>query len=195
MCLGGGNSATKEAAKQEAARQQQIQDSTTKVNQIFDAPTREAGYTDFVGALRKLMTDNLNKGKAVNDRKLKFSLARGGLTGGSAAVSADRTLGEEYTQGLLTADRKAQAALADVRNQDEASRLQLTNLAQTGVDTGTAASQAASAIRANLGKATADATQSSLWNAFEGTAKAWQTGQEQAEKRRSLLTPVGGLYS
>ncbi len=195
MCLGGGNKASKAAAAAEAQKQDQIQRTTARVNAIFDSPTRQAGYRDFTSALRNLMQGNILKQQKTAQRKSKFSLASSGLIGGSAEQSARRLMGEETSEALLQADRKVAGALSDLQGQDEASRLQLINLAQTGVDTGTAAAQASAAIQNSIGKAKANLAADSVWDAFAGSAKLWSAREEARERRRAALTPVGGYYA
>ncbi len=194
MC-GGGGAAAKEAQAQEQMRQTQIAGTTDRVNQIFDSPSRQQGYQGFALALRKYLTDALTREKGNADRGLKFSLARSGNTGGSLAVDANKNLGDEFSRGVLDVERRVQGGVADLRSSDEAARLNLTQLAQTGVDTGTAASQAAAAMQTNLGKARGANVAEGLGDTFAATGRAVKAGADAAEKRKQTRYAELGLYS
>ena len=76
----------RQAQEAEAARLRNIADATNRINTAFDAPERQKQYTDFLSALRDKFQTDLGRQHDVAQRNLKFSLARGGLTGGSAEV-------------------------------------------------------------------------------------------------------------
>ena len=183
MC-GGGDSASKEAARKEEARLRQVRSSQTAIDRIFNA--RGPQQQDFVNALRDFFNPDIREQKVEADRQLKFGLARGGLTGGSAAADAGTTLGEEFTKGLLDAEQQASGALADLRADDESSRQSLLALAQTGISSGSAASRALSASQANLEGVRARNLSEGIGNVFGGTADLFRKQQEAAERRRGL---------
>ena len=193
MCGGGGNAA-QAAQDQEAVRRQQVADATGRVNNIFDSPARQAQYTNFGDSLRQYLTGELARKKTIADRNLKFSLARSGNTGSSVAADQNATLGDEFTRGTLDAERKVQGGVADLRSSDEAARLNLTNLATSGVDTGTAATQAAATMRTNLQRAQGAATVDGLGDVFSSTAKTVQDSADAAAKRRQTRYATLGLY-
>jgi hypothetical protein len=192
----GGSSARRaqrEARDAENARRDAITRTTGDVNRIYDAPERQAGYNDYLGAVRKRYTDDANRQKSVADRGLKFSLARGGLSGGSADVDARRTLGEEYTRGILTAEDKAQGAVAGLKAQDEQSRLNLIQLVQSGLDATTAAQRANAQVAQSADAARGGATLTGLGDIFGTTANLYKTQQEAAERRRGARE-IQSLY-
>lgn len=192
--MGGGGDAAGAAQRSEADRQAKITATTGRINQIYDAPARQTQYTDFLNAVRQNYTMDANRQKTIADRQLKFSTARGGLSGGSADVDTRRTLGEEYTKGILNSENKAQAALGDLKSQDEASRLQLTQMAQSGLDATTAAQRAGAMMQSSAQSALAGETSKGLGDIFGATAGVYKTQQEQAARRQGLLAPTGSLY-
>lgn len=191
---GGSGKAQRAAERQEAERQAAIRAGTGRINAIFDAPERQAQYADFVNAVRENYMRDANRQKALADRRLKFSLARSGLTGGSAAVDANRTLGEEYTQGILGAESRAQAAGGDLRGQDEATRLQLQSMVQAGLDATTAASRAMSGIQANAQSAKGAAFAQGLGDIFGSTADIYRRQEEAAARRRGARDAQVSIY-
>lgn len=178
----------------ERARQIKIKEGTAAVNAAFDDPTRETNRQGFLAAIRKLYTDDANRQKGIADRTRRFSIARGGLTGGSADADSRQMLGEEYTRGLLAAENKAQGAYADLTNQDEQARLNLLSAVRAGMDTTTAASRAGAAISNNVQSAQSNAQMQDLGDLFGNSAKIYEAQQEGAARRRGVLDAYGSLY-
>lgn len=192
--MSSGGSATGEAQRAEAQRQQQIAYTTGEINKVYDAPSRQAQYDDFLGAVRSHYTDDAKRQKTIADRNTKFALAKGGLNGGSAERDARTQLGEEFTRGLLQSEDKAQSALGDLKSQDEASRLQLTTMAQSGLDATTATARALSNTQQGAQTARSNATSQGLGDIFAATNKTYQQQQDAAGRRAGLLAPTGTLY-
>lgn len=184
--MGGGESRrARQAAEQtEQNRQARITNTTGAINAAYDAPQRKQQYADFVNAVRQRYTDDANRQKDVASRQLKFSNARGGNTGGSTDVDTRRTLGEEYSRGILDAEGKAQGSLADLQAQDEQSRQQLIGLAQSGLDQTTAAQRAGASTQFNAASARDSAFGKGLGEVFGGTADIYKKQQEAAAFRR-----------
>lgn len=183
MC-GGGDDAAEEAARQERERKAQIRRSTAAIDRAFSG--RSSQLDDFVEALRQEFRTEAQRQKGDVDRQLKFSLARGGLTGGSAAADAGARLGDEFSRGILQGERQAQDALARLRSADEASRADLIRLAQGGADVSTAATQASRALQANLEGARANSLVDGFGDIFTKTRDLFVRQQEGAERRRGL---------
>lgn len=195
--MGSSNEAARAQNAANAAEQDRrdaIASTTARVNQIYDAPERQKQHGDFLSALRKYYTDDVNRQKTVADRNSKFALARSGLTGGSAAVDAGRTAGEEYQKGLLTAENRAQSGLSSLRQQDEASRMGLIQLAQSGLDSTTAASRALANTRSDLSGQLADSTAKGIGDVFAGTTAVYKQQQEAAARRAGQRAPVGSVW-
>lgn len=186
--------AQKDAEAAEAARQAAMGDAKSQINAIYDSPDRQKQYDDFINAVRENYRTDADRQKTIADRNLKFSLARGGLTHGSADVDARRTLGEEYTKGILTSENKAQSALAGLKAQDSQSRLNLIGLAQTGLDATSAVQRAGEQMQASAQGAQSDAALKGLGDIFGATADTYKRQQEAAQLRKGQLAPVGTLY-
>lgn len=185
MCLSGGSDKAARAAEQaERERQARIAQNVARINAAYAG--RERQYADFLDALRAHYTTDLNRQQAEAARQLKFALARGGLTGGSQAVFAGEELAREANRGAITAEQKAQGALSNLRASDEASRLSMISLAQSGQNIGDAATQTANALRANIGTAQSEGLASGLGDVFGGTAATYKAMKEAAALRRGL---------
>ena len=163
-----------------------ISANVSRINSAYAG--REAQYADYLNAIRGTYGKELQRQQGDASRNLRFSLARSGLTGGSAAVDAGRDMQREFGKGTLLAESKAQGALADLRAKDEQSRLSMISLAQSGADIGDAAGQTANALRANIGQAQSANVSSGLGEVFGGTAQLYKNMQEQAALRRGLRT-------
>lgn len=195
--MGGSNDAQQIADQQRAdedARRVRIGQTIGQVNKIYDSPGRNQQYTDFLNAMRQQYGQQLGEQHGVAARNRKFAVSRSGLAGGSADVDSRRTLGEEHQKGLLAAENRSQSALGDLKSTDESSRLNLIQLAQSGLDAGTAASQAGAAIAANAASAKDNATVKGLGDVFGTTAETYKKQQEADAMRRGWQSPVGGPY-
>ncbi len=190
----GSDKASKQAAKAEQERQLAMTAGTNRVNAVFDSPDRASQHQDFLKAVREHYLTDINRQKTVNDRRLKFSTARSGLTGGSADVDSRRTLGEDYQTGVLNAENRAQGALSDLQGQDEQSRLNLLSMIRAGLDSTTAAARAGSAMRVNAQGAQATSMADGLGDMFGNTASIYKTQQEGAERRRGARDAGASLY-
>lgn len=176
--------AQRSAERAERERQARIASTVSRINQVYDNPSREAEIGDFLNATRQYYRDDLDRQKGDTDRQLRFAMARSGQTGGSVAFDNAKRVGQEYTRGVLEADRRAQAAAADIRAGDEESRLRLIQMAQAGLDTTTASQQAASALRNTLQSGRATATAEGLGDVFGSFADIYRRSRESADQRR-----------
>lgn len=187
-------SAEDAARAAEAARKAGVAASISKINKVFDAPERQNQYKDFVSAVRSKYGQDLADQQGIAGRNTKFSIARGGLSGGSRDVDATRQLGKEYQRGVLTAEDKAQGALSDLKNSDDAQRLQLIQLAQQGLDATTAGSRAAAYTRAGTAGAFNSATANGLGDIFANSADTYRRATDAAALRAGRTAPLGSLY-
>ncbi len=184
MCGGGSSKASDEAARQETARKKQVTDASAAIDRAFAG--RGGQLDEFADALRGQFRTEAERQKGVADRQLKFSLARGGLTGGSAAADAGTELGREFQEGLLKGERRTQGSLADLLSSDEASRRNLLALAQGGAGITESATSAAAALRSNIAGAKAEGLASDLGDIFTSTRGLFKQQQEAAARRRGL---------
>ncbi|MEE9311797.1 MAG: hypothetical protein V3V10_05220 [Planctomycetota bacterium] len=184
MCGGGGGKAAKHARTEELARKREIAAATSAIDRAFSR--RGSQLDDFVSALREQFGAEAGRQKTIADRQLKFSLARGGLTGGSAAADTGTELGEEFQRGILKGERLSQSALADLKSADEASRARLVALAQGGAGVTSSATNAANALSANIKGARSSSGIESLGDIFGDVRSLFVQQQEAAERRRGL---------
>ena len=187
---GGNDSAQREAQQAEQARQAGIQRTSAGVEAAFNSPERQQQYQDFYSATRDLGMTDLNQQKTIADRNAKFALARGGLTGGSRARDVGSALGQDYVEGLLNVDRRAQGSMADLMAADQTSKNNLLSLAQSGLDLTTASQGAASALRANLQSGESTRLAGGLGDLF-GTASDIKRTSEDARIRRQAELQYG----
>lgn len=185
MCgAGGGDKAAEDAKRAEAERQATISGNVAGINSAYAG--REPQYAELGEALRTRLNEGVNLQRQNATRQNKFSLARSGLTGGSAAIDAGRTLNRESREATLAAEREAQKGVAGLRAQDEDARSRMISLAQSGSDIGNAAAQTASALRANIQGAQSASNVSNLGDLFGGTAETYRRQQDAAARRRGL---------
>lgn len=175
-------SAEARQAAAEAARQGRISGNVRDINSAFAG--RQSQYNELGAALRERLNTALGRQRDEATRQSKFALARGGLTGGSAAIDAGRNLARENQEGILQVERQARGGVADLQAKDEQARTQLISLAQSGNDIGDAAAQTSQMLRANL--AGANSLQNGLGEVFGNTAKTYRAQQDAAARRRGL---------
>ena len=179
----------KAANQAEDARMGRLTQNQSQINAAFDAPGREAQRQDFLGALRAQYADQLGRGYADNARNLKFSLAKRGLTGGSADVDAQSRLQQALARGRLQAEGNAQSAYSNLLGQDEAQRFDLLGAARSGVATGQAARQASLGMQARLTGAMNPLDVGA--NAFSSFASDLRDVTQRAEARRGAASIWG----
>ncbi len=194
MSGGSSNSAQRAAEAAERERQAQIRTSVGRINEAFDNPNRQREIGDYLGATRQFYMNDLNRQKGETDRNLKFAMARSGQTGGKVAIDNAARVGQDYNRGVIESDRRAQAAAADLRAQDESSRLGLIQMAQSGLDATTGSSRALSALQNNLQAGRATATAQGLGDAFGTFANLFKRSQEAAAARRGEKYVYGTQY-
>ena len=185
MC-GGRDDATKAATTAEDARKKQVADATGAIERAFGGTQRQSQLDDFIKALRGEFTTEAGRQKKIADRRAKFSLARSGLTGGSAAADTKTDIGRQFQTGLIESERLSQSSLADLIAADQASKRQLTALAQGGGSVASAAANSAAALRSNIAGARSSSSVASLGDIFASTAAVSSAAEEAAQRRRGL---------
>lgn len=192
--MGSNDDAQKQARRDEAGRTARIRDTTARIDATFDSPERQQQYDNYAAALRGQYTMDAGRQKAIADRNLRFSMARGGLTGGSAAADGGASLRDEYSRGILDAEGRVQGGVADLRGSDQQSRLNLIQLANAGTDTTSAVANAGAALRSNLATARGAGIGQGLGDIFAGTTSIYKKQQEAAERRRQQLAGIGSPW-
>lgn len=191
---GSSNRAQQEAQRAEDARIAAIRSTQQRVNQVFDAPERAADIADYVGASRDYLTGDLNRQKSDTDRELRFALARGGLIGGSTQNDQQKRVGDDYAKGLLDVDRRARGAGAELEANDQDARARLIQLATSGLDMTTAASQASAAMRSNLEAGKSTSLVGGFGDAFGSVGGFLKDARDAAARRRANRDTGFGLY-
>ena len=187
-------SAADKAARLEQERQARIAEAQKRINGVFDNPNRKGEIADFVSALRDYHLQDLDRQKATTDRELRFAMARGGLTGGSVNVDKNREFAEEYLRGRLNVENRALGAGADLEARDQDARARLIQLATSGMDTTTAAQQAAASMGSNLESARATAYGQQMGDQFAGFGKFIKDRREEAIRRQGVRDSGIGYY-
>lgn len=191
MCGGGGNAAAA-AAEQEKQRQSTISGNVNQIDSAF--ANRQPQYDQYLNATRNLYQTELGRQQGIASRDMKFALARSGQTGGSVAADQGNELGREMAQGSIQAEQKAQSGLSSLQSQDQAERLQLISLAQSGANIGNAATQSTEALRSNLGTAMAGSTASGLGDIFGGISKSYENSQNASMLAKGTKNAYQNLY-
>lgn len=194
MCFGSPNNAANEAQQAEQARLAAITATQQAVNNVFDSSGRTADIADYVNATRDYYTQDLNQQKDQNDRQLRFALARGGQLGGSLQLDKQTDFAKDYAKALLSVDKKARGAGADLETQDQDARARLITLATTGLDATTGAQQAAAAMKSSLEGARANSQVQGLGDMFKNFTDFYQSTRDAAERRRGWDATGLSLY-
>lgn len=189
-----GESAADVAARMEMERQERIREAQGRINQVFDNPRRAKDISDFVSATRSKLMEDLNRQNTDAARELKFSLARGGLSGGSVNVDQNRRLTDEYNRGLINVEGRAQGAGAQLEAADQDARARLIQLATSGLDATTAASQAAAGLRSNFENAKSQAFGEQLGDQFAGVTGFVKRRLEESGQRKAVRDSNFSLY-
>lgn len=189
-----GQSAADVAARMEMERQERIREAQGRINQVFDNPRRARDIADFVSATRSKLMEDLNRQNTDAARELKFSLARGGLSGGSVNVDQNRRLTDEYNRGVINVEGRAQGAGAQLEAADQDARARLIQLATSGLDATTAASQAAAGLRSNFENARSQAFGEQLGDQFATIGGFVKNRREEAARRQANRDANFNLY-
>lgn len=138
---------------------------------------REAMYSEISNAVRDTAMRDLDRQYSQASRRNTFGLARSGLLGGSVDAESGGDLTELYGEGKLKAVQAGQTAGADLRSNDEKTRQNLIALAQSGIDTGTAASMAAGQMSSAADLARSQVAGSTVGRLFDDMTQAYVMNQ------------------
>lgn len=169
----GGDGGAGQMRADEAARQQKIQAAVDAVNGQFAAGGRDAMYTDIGDATKQVATRDLDKQFTQASRQNIFGLARAGLLGGSVDAEAGGDLQQRYGEGQIKATQAGEGAASELKSTDERTRQNLISLAQSGIDTGTAAQLAAGQMSAAAENARANSGSASVGRLFDDLGQAY----------------------
>lgn len=138
---------------------------------------RDAMYGSISDAVRDTALRDLDHQYTTASNRNKFGLARSGLLGGSVDAESGGQLKELYGEGKLKAQQQGMQAAADLRTQDERTRQNLISLAQSGLDTGTAASMASAQMASAADAARGAAAGASVGRLFDDLSQAYVVNQ------------------
>lgn len=138
---------------------------------------RESMYADIANAVRDTAMRDVDRQFTTASRRNKFGLARSGLIGASVDAESGGELKTLYGEGRLKATQAGQSAGSELRGTDERTRQNLIGLAQSGLDTGTAASMAAGQMAAATDLARSNAAGASVGRLFDDLSQAYVTNQ------------------
>ena len=174
--IGGGT--FDEQAYNKALADYQTQQSGTEANKV----ARQAMYDDVKGATRDTALRGLDKQYTTASQQNKFGLARSGLLGGSVDAESGADLTTRYGEGRIQAEQAGIGAASDLKALDEKTRQNLISLAQSGIDTGTAASLAAGQMAAAADSARSGAAVANVGDLFGNMSQAYLRQQQALGK-------------
>lgn len=186
MCGGGGGDPGADARRQEEERQQRIQAATESINATFNNSGRDALYSDQKTAVYDLNKREVDRQASEAERMNRFGLARTGLLGGSVNVDSVSDLNRRTNEGLMRAGGIADQAAADLKTQDERTRSNLISLAQSGIDTGTAAQQALKGLEVNSANAASARAGSTVGQLFNDMSQAYLINQQNQGRQSGM---------
>lgn len=140
---------------------------------------REKLYGEQRDAVYEINSKDVNRQYGDAEKTNRFGLARNGLMGGSVDVDSNARLQEITNEGLVKAGGIADNASASLRAADESARQNLISMAQSGIDTGTAAQMANKQLESSSQKAAGDRAGSSIGNLFGDLSQAYLRNSAQ----------------
>ncbi|OYY58625.1 MAG: hypothetical protein B7Y55_02135 [Polynucleobacter sp. 35-46-207] len=178
MCGGGGGGGDGGAGAREADRQRRIAAATDQINSIFNGSNRDTMYNQQKSAVYDLNKAEVDRQAQVAERANRFGLARSGLVGGSADVDSNAELNRRTNEGLIRTGGIADQSAADLKLQDEKTRSNLISMAQSGIDTGSAATMALNGLSVNADQAAAQRNGATIGSLFGDLSQAYLVNQQ-----------------
>jgi len=188
----GGDGGAGQMRADEVERQRRVQEAVDTVNATFNGQGRRAMYQDIQNATRDVAVRDLDKQFTQANNQNLFGLARAGLLGGSVDAESSGDLATRYGEGQIRAAAAGQGAAADLQSVDEKTRQNLVSLAQSGMDTGTAASMAAGQMAAAADTARATSQAATVGRLFDDMGQAYLTNQQLKARFPSGTTQGSG---
>lgn len=205
MCGGGGGGDGGAAARKQE-EDMRVNAAIASLNDIFgisnpdNMAQRESLYSTVrTDAVNKAKQD-LEKDYGVAKRQLGFTLARQGLSGGSADVDQGRELTDRYQQGILEAANIGDSTANNFRSSDDKTRVNLINNIRAGLDGGQASQMAYEGMRNNANQARVEAQNASLAGFFNNLMNGWnqyqyQQGVNEVMQQQKSKSPYGNSIS
>lgn len=155
------------------------------------ANSRDRMYAEQKSAVYDLNKMEVDRQAKEAERTNRFALARTGLLGGSADVEAASELNRRTNEGLLRAGGIADQSAADLKVADERTRSNLISMAQSGIDTGTAATMALEGLKGNSAQAAAARSGATVGGLFNDLSQAYLINQQLAGRNNANAAMVG----
>lgn len=164
------------------------------INDLFATDKRAPIYQQVYNDSYGLQSSRLNENRQDALRKLRFGLARSGLTTGSADVSAHGLEQREFGRALSDASTAAQGQADQVRANDEKTRLNLIAQMRAGLDSADATQSALTQMADNANAARAQTRYDALdsyMGAVAPTINNFQvrSGQQAAQQMYNTRFP------
>ena len=186
----GGDGGAGAMREQEEERQRRVQAAVDIINSKFNGSGRESMYKEVADATRDVAMRDVDQQFTQASNQNLFGLARAGLLGGSVDAESGADLARRYGEGGIRATAAGQNAGAELRSVDERTRANLVSLAQSGLDTGTAATMAAGQIAAATDAARSATAGASVGRLFDDMGQAYL--QNQVLRARTPAAPASG---
>ena len=194
MCFGGGGGDPGAAARQqEAERQARINAATNTINSIFGNSSRDQLYADQRNSVYDLNRTEVDRQAEQAARSNLFGLARSGLLGGSQDIDSNAELNRRTNEGLMRARSVADQSAADFRRSDEQLRSNLVSMAQSGIDTGTAAQMALNGLQTNAQQMAGQRGGATVGGLFDDLSYAYLANQ-QRQGINGATNPYGSQW-
>jgi hypothetical protein len=198
--LFGGGSGSSPAADTTAITEQRLADEAknrgrTSVNLLFNDPekkaAREAMYTQ-----QRDAAFNLNKGFLDEDtgrqrQQQRFAALERGVLGGSNDIEQQSDIDRVYRQGVLDIGTRADQMRNDWRGNDEATRLNLLSMIDSGTDETTAIDSGLRQLDAARSRAAGDSMGRFIGNLFGDAGATYDRWRE----RQGADDATGRIYS
>src|ERR1700688_2093141 len=166
-----------------------------QIQEAYDSPQRQQQYQDYMNNLKGLYTDQVNQQQQIAARNLKFSDARSGHTGGSAAADAGAMLQNDYQSGLMTAADTARAGTDSLIAADNAPKTTAIGAAVYAANVDHPGIASAGSTLQNINTAANTATAGTLGNMFSDLGNVYQKNKAVAGANFSPYATYGSPSS
>ena len=154
------------------------------------AKSRDNLYKEQRDAVYDLNSREVERQAQLAERKNRFGLARAGQLGGSLDIDSNAEIGRVTNEGLLQAGGLADQSAAELKSADERTRANLISMAQSGIDTGSAATMALQGLDANARTSAAQRSGASIGQLFSDLGQAYYQNQvNQGTRAGSGMQP------
>lgn len=153
------------------------------------ANSRDQLYADQKSAVYDLNSKEVDRQSGEAEQTNRFGLARNGLAGGSVDIDSNAELDRRTNEGLLRAGGIADQSAADLKAADERTRSNLISMAQSGIDTGSAATMALNGLKVNADSVAAQRSGSTVGSLFNDMGQAYLYNQQNAGSANGFSNP------